>query len=198
MDELRKRLRESRLQCGYDPDSVANYLHCEPRTYLSYERGERKFPIDMIPEIAKLFNVSADYIFGLSDEMQPQAKDFQNATGLSEKSVALLQTMKNDRLIDTLNLLLESNDFKKIIRWFKTARIINQHCTETDKTTEINDEVYQGMIEDTNGQAVENAWFPGESQIDMCLLRARNTLEQMFRTILKEEKSNGNCNQTNQ
>jgi len=197
VDALKIRLRELRLRDGHKPETIANYLGCAVRTVQAYERGEREFPIDMIPLIARLYNVSADYLFGLSDEMQPQAKEFEQATGLSEKSVALLQSMKNDGLAESLNLLLEMNDFKRIVRWFKTARIINKHCTDSDKVTEIDDEAYQGMIEDTDGKAMENAWFPGESQIEMCLLRATNTLEQMFTTIMEEDKNNGKCNEEN-
>ena len=118
-------------------------------------------------------------------------------TGLSTEAICTIQSMRDSGLIDSLNSLLESDDFPKFVRWFKTARIINRHCSEADKTSMIDDEAYQGMIEDTNGQAMENAWFPGESQINMCLLRATTTMQQLLTSVMKEDKSNGERNEEN-
>jgi len=146
-----------------------------------------------IVTLANHYGVNVAWLMGQSDSpvLDVDSQTVTKATGLSAESVSMLQTMENDGLIDSMNALLQSEDFIRFVRWFKTARIINKHCTDNDNTTSVDDEAYQGMIEDTNGQAVDYAYFPGESQIDMCLLRATNIINTIFWEIMKGEKDNG-------
>ncbi len=149
--------------------------------------------------LADHYKVNVAWLMGQSDSpsLDENIQIVTKTTGLSNEAINMIKSMKDNKLIDSLNKLLESEDFSRMVRWYKTARIINQYCTESDKATLIDDEAYQGMIEDTLGQAVESAWFPGESQIDMCLLRATNTMMKIFETIMKEDKNNGKRNEEN-
>lgn len=43
---------------------VGEYLHISQRSYARYEAGTREIPIDILMEIADLFEVNIDYIVG--------------------------------------------------------------------------------------------------------------------------------------
>ncbi len=50
---------------------VADHLKIKQQQYARYEKGVNVMPIIYLAQICKYFNVSADYILGLIDEMKP-------------------------------------------------------------------------------------------------------------------------------
>jgi len=56
------RLKELRLQNSLTQEQLAIKLDVGTRTYLYYETGKRLPPVELIIEMAKLFNVSADFL----------------------------------------------------------------------------------------------------------------------------------------
>ncbi|MFF2886704.1 helix-turn-helix domain-containing protein [Paenibacillus sp. NPDC057967] len=40
-----------------------------PQTFNGYMSGRREFPVDVVVKVAKYLNVSADFLLGLSDEV---------------------------------------------------------------------------------------------------------------------------------
>lgn len=68
-----ERLRSLREQRGQSQDDIAKLIGVGRTTYLKYETGENK-PTRKLKELSALFNVSTDYIMGLSDSPNtPQA-----------------------------------------------------------------------------------------------------------------------------
>ena len=65
-----KRLHDLRIDHDLTQQQVADYLICNRRVYSRYERGDREIPSSMVIKLAKLYNTTTDYIFGLSDDMQ--------------------------------------------------------------------------------------------------------------------------------
>ncbi|WP_417852591.1 helix-turn-helix domain-containing protein [Weissella viridescens] len=53
---------------------VSFELGLSQNMYSSYEREEKEPTVSTLKKIAKLFNVSADYLLGLSDEKWTQKK----------------------------------------------------------------------------------------------------------------------------
>ena len=68
---LYKRLADLRNDHDKTQAQLAEYLHCNPLVYGRYERGVREIPAWMVVELAKYYEVSSDYIFGLTDEPRP-------------------------------------------------------------------------------------------------------------------------------
>lgn len=64
------RLRQLRMKSGKSQDEVAKILKISRPAYVSYETGRSK-PSRKLTELSKLFNVSADYIMGLTDNPAP-------------------------------------------------------------------------------------------------------------------------------
>ena len=64
---LGKNLRELRIERGYTLMQVANMLNINSVTYLHYEKDQREPPLSLLADMAKLYDVSVDYLLGLSD-----------------------------------------------------------------------------------------------------------------------------------
>lgn len=50
---------------------IAKILNCSQRVYSNYERGVLDIPTEILIKLAKHYDVSTDYILGLSDKMKP-------------------------------------------------------------------------------------------------------------------------------
>ena len=62
-----KRLKDLRIDNDYLQKDIAKYLGITQQYYSRYELGQFTIPIEHIIKLAKLYNVSIDYIVGLSD-----------------------------------------------------------------------------------------------------------------------------------
>ena len=66
-----KRLREMRMEQNLTQRAVAAYLYVSTRTYCDYESGRIRIPVDRLIRLAQMYDVSLDYISGLTDVMRP-------------------------------------------------------------------------------------------------------------------------------
>ena len=48
--------------------AVADYLHIRQNTYSQYETAQRQVPIEMLVALSDFYDVSVDYLLGLTDE----------------------------------------------------------------------------------------------------------------------------------
>ena len=62
-----KRLKDLREDADKTQTEIAEILKIGQRTYCDYELGKTRIPVDSLIVLAKLYNVSMDYICGLSD-----------------------------------------------------------------------------------------------------------------------------------
>ncbi len=62
------RLRDLREDADLTQDKLVQKLGMHKTTYTNYEQGKREPPFDFIIKIAKFYNVSIDYIAGLTNE----------------------------------------------------------------------------------------------------------------------------------
>lgn len=70
-----ERLRELRTEHEYTQDTLGEMFGVSPKTIGSWERGTREPPMDVIRKMASLFDVSTDYLIGLSASRQPLSKN---------------------------------------------------------------------------------------------------------------------------
>ena len=66
-----KRIRELREDRDITQKEIAKELNCSQQVYSNYVLGQRDVPTDILIKLCKFYNVSADYILGLKDEMKP-------------------------------------------------------------------------------------------------------------------------------
>ena len=63
-----ERIRALRDDRDLKQADVAAVLKVGQRTYCDYELGKTRIPVDSLIVLAKMYNVSMDYICGVSDE----------------------------------------------------------------------------------------------------------------------------------
>lgn len=66
-----ERIRALREDKDKSQVEVAALLGVGQRTYCDYELGKTRIPVDSLMILAKFYNVSMDYICGLSDTRTP-------------------------------------------------------------------------------------------------------------------------------
>ena len=69
-----ERIREIREDHSLTQQKIADYLHIGQRTYADYESGKTRIPVDSLIKLAKLYNVSMDYISGISEVQKEYPK----------------------------------------------------------------------------------------------------------------------------
>lgn len=67
-NEIIRQLREDR---DLTQEQVATILNCSQTAYSKYEKGLRELSISNLVKLAKFYNVSMDYITGLTDNPKP-------------------------------------------------------------------------------------------------------------------------------
>ncbi len=63
-----QRMRNLREDNDKTQQQIADYLGTSQTMYARYERGANELPIHHLLALCKYYNVSADYILGLSDK----------------------------------------------------------------------------------------------------------------------------------
>lgn len=69
------RIRALREDRDLTQTQIAQLLKVGQKTYSDYELGKTRIPIDSLIALAKLYNVSMDYICGISDKRNPFPKN---------------------------------------------------------------------------------------------------------------------------
>lgn len=68
MSSMGERLKQLRVENGLKLKDVAAALNVTIRSINRYEDGTREPSIDMLVKFCKLYDVSADYLVGLTDD----------------------------------------------------------------------------------------------------------------------------------
>lgn len=66
-----ERMRNLRQDNDLSQKKIADMLGVAQTTYSQYELEKRPMPIDYLIALCKFYNVSADYMLGLSDKRNP-------------------------------------------------------------------------------------------------------------------------------
>ena len=62
------RLRDLREDADLTQDELVKLLKMHKTTYTNHEQSKREPPFELIIKLAKIYNVSIDYIAGLSED----------------------------------------------------------------------------------------------------------------------------------
>ncbi len=66
-----QRIRDLRNDRDLTQEQVAKILNVKQNTYSQYEIGTISFPLDYVIKLAVFYDVSIDYLVGLTDEPKP-------------------------------------------------------------------------------------------------------------------------------
>lgn len=132
--ELGDRYAELRESKNLSIAQLSKEIKCNAKTISFYENGSRGMPSNVILKYSEFFNVSSDYLLGLSD-VKTKNTDIvaiHDVIGLSDKAICLLMTEKiigNDKKIKLLNFLCEQE-----LDEFLTAIKAKQKYAKSGKT----------------------------------------------------------------
>ena len=65
-----QRIKDLRTDSDLSQKKLAELLHMHKTTYARYETGERDIPLSVAITLAKFYQVSLDYLAGLSNRME--------------------------------------------------------------------------------------------------------------------------------
>lgn len=102
-----KRIKELRESLGMSQADFAKSVNTSQTTLSSYENTDKTPSLDIVKEIASKYNVSLDWLFGLSDTKQITSK----LETYSELIEILLRITSCDKLEITLNTSKIYDDF---------------------------------------------------------------------------------------
>ena len=68
------RLRDLREDKDLSIRRLADLLHMQRTTYHNYETGKRELPFELAITLAKFYDVSLDYMAGLTNDSTPSRK----------------------------------------------------------------------------------------------------------------------------
>jgi len=66
-----RRLKDLREDHDLTQNQLVEILNMHKTTYTNYEQGKREIPLELVIRLAKLYNVSIDYIAELINEPRP-------------------------------------------------------------------------------------------------------------------------------
>ena len=72
-----QRIRDLREDADMKQKEVAEILHMTAQQYSLYERGDREIPFHHVITLAKFYNVSLDYMAGLTNNPNSTQKNNQ-------------------------------------------------------------------------------------------------------------------------
>ena len=101
---LNKRLKSLRLSRSLTQDELARQINISPSAVSMYENGAREPDLSTLIAFAKFFNVSSDYLLGLSDNQQPAA---------TEDIQALIKSIEDMVQKVSFNVSIPSFDYVK-------------------------------------------------------------------------------------
>lgn len=120
MEEFKDRLQKLRREQGFtSAEDFADHLNMKGTTYRSYESGSREPKTTTLLNFARIFNVSIDYLLGVSDERKPLDPSFSIRTFDEEKLLFYFRQLDEAGQEKYLSLLEWSAELSE-----KTKKII--------------------------------------------------------------------------
>lgn len=112
MQALSKILKELRMGQGLTQETLADALGLS-RYMVSYYEGGREPPVDVLAAYAKYFNVSGDYLLGLTVEKRHETSDI--SAMLSQLATLVTDSGGSPLFMDDITKLLDS-----FVSYYKT------------------------------------------------------------------------------
>ena len=113
-----ERLKQLRIKTGLKQQELADMFGLSSGTISFYESEQRKPDIDFIVAIAKYFDVSTDYLLGLTNAIDKENIDISKVTGLNDFSLTILeQSLKetNNAAAEVIDTVICGGDFLRLV-----------------------------------------------------------------------------------
>ena len=111
-------MKQLRIKNGLKQQELADMFGLSSGTISFYESEQRKPDIDFIVAIAKYFDVSTDYLLGLTNAIDKENIDISKVTGLNDFSLTILeQSLKetNNAAAEVIDTVICGGDFLRLV-----------------------------------------------------------------------------------
>ncbi|MBR1731188.1 MAG: helix-turn-helix transcriptional regulator [Ruminococcus sp.] len=115
---VNQRIKEIRINRGFTQVELSNALHCSRQKIADWEREKTQPSTNDIINISRLFDISTDYILGLSSTEKNNV-NISDYTGLTDRAIRALKNLKSIsdsyypvNYTETINIILENCDFQ--------------------------------------------------------------------------------------
>ena len=185
------RLKELREKIGLNQKECAEKLNISRGSISFYENGERLPDIETIYNMATFFDVSADYLVGLTDvkTADTNIKAICDYTGVSQNVIDRMHGFfvenkkENDTYLAGINLFFEGYGS---IEFFNNFYLVIESSVNEEKVT---DELENSIHYDR--EKLENSWINAAKNVafeKFSLFEGLNSVIEMLKTrILKNE-----------
>ncbi len=103
-----QRLRDLREDFDKTQKEIADYLGIVSTQYQRYESGKREIPYHMVISLSKLYNVSVDYISGITNEKTGLSKNsLDDAEILLVTNFRQLDSISKGRILERIDMMLK-------------------------------------------------------------------------------------------
>lgn len=128
MHVLGERLRDLRDEFNYDQRDMGKKLNITSSAYGYYEQNRNQPSLDTLVKLAKIFNVTTDYLLGLSNERENSVYySMSDKLTLSHSELKTIQQMKKISLLEELS----ENPSKNVARLNRYWQFIkSEHSKE--------------------------------------------------------------------
>lgn len=125
MEKLGERLKQLRDEYGYDQKEMGKKLNITSSAYGYYEQGRNEPPLETLVKIAEIFNVTTDYLLGLSNKREnPIFYHLSENFMLTHQEMIVIEKMKENYLLRQLSEDPENN-VARLNRYWQF--IMNEH-----------------------------------------------------------------------
>lgn len=193
MQQFGKRIIELRKESGKTQESLLEALGVSQQTLSRYEKGQRQASLEFVIRAAKYYNVSADYLLGLSDvkSTEQDIKIACEVTELSEKAALNIKKITSEFFHKEATEIFESNAFYWAMFHLSNALSYAKSASDYANLSEMDDENLKPFT--VNRQRDEEI-----KNMRVCLLdvyeKIKTLSENYFKKCLKERAKNAQHN----
>lgn len=125
------RLKELRTEKSMSLNELAEALQTTSQSLSLYERGERTASIELLAKAAKYFNVSTDYLMGISNNRNDKEKNKEDITiGEVAELAERLTGLNQDTISVLFNLNTASKEYIEVLNeFFKHRELVFEFFT---------------------------------------------------------------------
>lgn len=122
MNKFGERLKELRTERGLTQGELAQEFGIARNSIFSYETNKRTPDIDVLSKCAMFFDVTSDYLLGLSDNRKADNVVIGEELGLDDNAITLLKRYKksideyNELFLELASKCKDSNAYSQVLK----------------------------------------------------------------------------------
>lgn len=124
------RLRELRKEKGVSQDDLARLLNINKTTVSNYESDRRNLSVENITTLCKYFNVTADYLLGITDKriITDKTQIVDVSESIQDLGISLEQLLNNKEFL--MRLVLEDSTYEDANKCLETITSCGNNLKE--------------------------------------------------------------------